>query len=85
MEAGTQRGSIILTKQSRDGQNYIQIDYTNNQAIALLLSGYSGIKIAGNGNAYIQASAFRLPAFYGRYSSLAYIETPNPLEYFDDD
>ena len=68
MEADKQRGSIVLTKQNIDGQDYIRIDYGNNQAIALLLSEDSGIKIAGNGSAYIQASAFRLPAFYDRYS-----------------
>ncbi|WP_308547942.1 tyrosine-type recombinase/integrase [uncultured Parabacteroides sp.] len=73
MEADNQRGSIVLTKQNIDGQDYIRIDYGNNQGIALLLSGDSGIKIAGNGSAYIQASAFRLPAFYDRYSPYAYI------------
>ena len=73
MEADKQRGSIVLTKQNIDGQDYIRIDYGNNQAIALLLSEDSGIKIAGNGSAYIQASAFRLPAFYDRYSPHAYI------------
>ena len=74
MEADKQRGSIVLTKQNIDGQDYIRIDYGNNQAIALLLSEDSGIKIAGNGSAYIQASAFRLPAFYDRYSPHAYID-----------
>ena len=53
MEANKQRGSIVLTKQNIDGQDYIRIDYRNNQGIALLLSGDSGIKIAGNGSAYI--------------------------------
>lgn len=74
MEADKQRGSIVLTKQNIDGQDYIRIDYGNNQAIALLLSEDSGIKIAGNGSAYIQASAFRLPAFYDRYSPHGYID-----------
>ena len=34
MEADKQRGSIVLTKQNIDGQDYIRIDYGNNQAIA---------------------------------------------------
>lgn len=74
MEAGKGRGNIVLTKQNIDGQDYIRIDYTNNQAIALLFSEDSDIRVAGDGSAYMQASAFRLPAFYDRYSPHAYID-----------
>lgn len=63
MDASKQRGSIVLTKQNIDGQDYIRIEYADNQTIALLLSQDGGIKISGNGSAYIQASAFRLPEF----------------------
>ena len=74
MDASKLRGSIILTKQNTDGQDYIRIEYTDNQTIALLLSQDNGIKTIGNGSAYIQASAFLLPKFYTRYSLHAYID-----------
>lgn len=35
MDASKQRGSIVLTKQNIDGQDYIRIEYTDNQTIAL--------------------------------------------------
>ena len=74
MDASKQRGSIVLTKQNIDGQDYIRIEYTDNQTIALLLSQDKGIKTIGNGSAYIQASTFQLPEFYTRYSPHAYID-----------
>lgn len=74
MDASKQRGSIVLTKQNIDGQDYIRIEYTDNQTIALLLSQDKGIKTIGNGSAYIQASTFRLSEFYTRYSPHAYID-----------
>lgn len=74
MNASKQRGSIVLTKQNTDGQDYIWIEYIDNLTIALLLSQDNGIKIIGNGSAYIQASAFLLPKFYTRYSLHAYID-----------
>ncbi len=74
MDASKQRGSIVLTKQNIDGQDYIRIEYADNQAIALLLSQDGGIKTTGNGSAYIQASTFLLPEFYTRYSPHAYID-----------
>lgn len=74
MDASKQRGSIVLTKQNIDGQDYIRIEYTDNQTIALLLSQEKGIKTIGNGSAYIQASTFQLPEFYTRYSPYAYID-----------
>ena len=43
MDASKQRGSIVLTKQNIDGQDYIRIEYTDNQTIALLLSQDKGI------------------------------------------
>lgn len=74
MDASKQRGSIVLTKQNIDGQDYIRIEYTDNQTIALLLSQDKGIKTIGNGSAYIQASTFQLSEFYTRYSPHAYID-----------
>lgn len=74
MDASKQRRSIVLTKQNTDGQDYIRIEYTDNQTIALLLSQDKGIKTIGNGSAYIQASTFQLPEFYTRYSPHAYID-----------
>ncbi len=62
MDASKQRGSIVLTKQNIDGQDYIRIEYTDNQTIALLLSQDKGIKTIGNGSVYIQASTFQLPS-----------------------
>lgn len=47
MDASKQRGSIVLTKQNIDGQDYIRIEYTDNQTIALLLSQDKGIKQSG--------------------------------------
>ena len=74
MDASKQRGSIVLTKQNIDGQDYIRIEYTDNQTIALLLSQDKGIKTIGNGSAYIQAFTFPFPEFYVRYSPHAYID-----------
>lgn len=74
MDASKQRGSIVLTKQNIDGQDYIRIEYADSLTIILLLSQDNGIKTIGNGSAYIQASAFRLPEFYTRYSPHAYID-----------
>lgn len=33
-----QRGSIVLHKETRDGADYIRIEYANSQAVALLLA-----------------------------------------------
>lgn len=74
MDASKQRGSIVLTKQNTDGQDYIRIEYADSLTIILLLSQDNGIKTIGNGSAYIQASAFLLPKFYTRYSLHAYID-----------
>ena len=80
-----QRGSIVLHKETRDGADYIRIEYANSQAVALLLAQETGIEMAGNGSAYIASAAFSLSDFYDRYSPHAYIDTagftcgiPNP-------
>ena len=70
-----QRESIVLYKEIRNGQDYIGIDYANSQVIALALSQDTEIEMDGNGRAYVSASTFRLPVFYERYSSYAYIIT----------
>ena len=69
-----QRESIVLYKEIRNGQDYIGIDYANSQVIALALSQDTEIEMDGNGRAYVSASTFRLPVFYERYSSYAYID-----------
>lgn len=69
-----QRGSIVLHKETRDGADYIRIEYANSQAVAQLLAQDTGIEMAGNGSAYIASAAFSLPDFYDRYSPHAYID-----------
>ena len=69
-----QRGSIVLHKETRDGADYIRIEYANSQAVAQLLAQDTGMKMAGNGFAYIASAAFSLPDFYDRYSPHAYID-----------
>ena len=69
-----QRGSIVLHKETRDGTDYIRIEYANSQAVARLLAQDTGMKMAGNGSAYIASAAFSLPDFYDRYSPHAYID-----------
>jgi tyrosine type site-specific recombinase len=69
-----QRGSIVLHKETRDGADYIRIEYANSQAVARLLAQDTGIEMAGNGSAYIASAAFSLPDFYDRYSPHAYID-----------
>ena len=69
-----QRGSIVLHKETRDGTDYIRIEYANSQAVALLLAQDTGMEMAGNGSAYIASAAFSLPDFYDRYSPHAYID-----------
>ena len=69
-----QRGSIVLHKETRDGADYIRVEYANSQAVALLLAQETGIEMAGNGSAYIASAAFSLPDFYDRYSPHAYID-----------
>ena len=69
-----QRGSIVLHKETRDGADYIRIEYANSQAVALLLAQDTGMEMAGNGSAYIASAAFSLPDFYDRYSPHAYID-----------
>ena len=69
-----QRGSIVLHKETRDGADYIRIEYANSQAVALLLAQETGIEMAGNGSAYIASAAFSLSDFYDRYSPHAYID-----------
>ena len=68
-----QRGSIVLHKETRDGADYIRIEYANSQAVAQLLAQDTGIEMAGNGSAYIASAAFSLPDFYDHYSPHAYI------------
>lgn len=67
MEVSKQRGSTVPTKQNVDSQDYVRMDYVNNQVVVLLLSQGDKTEIAGNGRAYTQASAFRLLAFYDCY------------------
>ena len=69
-----QRENIVLYKDKRDGQDCIRIEYSNSQAIALLLAQDTEIKVDANSCAYMPASTFRLPAFYDRYSPHAYID-----------
>ena len=69
-----QRETIVLYKEKRDGQDCIRIEHSNSQAIALLLAQDTEIKVDANSCAYMPASAFRLPAFYDRYSPHAYID-----------
>lgn len=65
---------IVLYKKNKDGQDCRQIDYSNNQTIALLLAQDAKIKVGANSCAYMAVSAFWLPTFYDRYSSYAYID-----------
>ena len=69
-----QRGSIVLHKETRDGADYIRIEYANSQAVALLLAQDTDVEKTGNSSAYIPATAFKLPDFYDRYSPHAYID-----------
>ncbi len=69
-----QRGSIVLHKETRDGADYIRVEYANSQAVARLLAQDTGMEMAGNGAAYIASAAFSLPDFYDRYSPHAYID-----------
>ncbi len=69
-----QRGSIVLHKETRDGADYIRVEYANSQAVARLLAQDPGMEMAGNGSAYIASAAFSLPDFYDRYSPHAYID-----------
>ena len=69
-----QRGSIVLYKEERNGADYIRIEYVNSQAVALLLAQDTDVEKAGNSSAYMPATAFKLPDFYDRYSSHAYID-----------
>ena len=43
-----QRGSIVLHKETRDGADYIRIEYANSQAVALLLAQDTDVEKAGN-------------------------------------
>ena len=69
-----QRGSIVLHKETRDGADYIRIEYVNSQAVAMLLAQDADVEKAGDNSAYIPAAAFKLPEFYDRYSPHAYID-----------
>ena len=69
-----QRGSIVLHKETRNGADYIRVEYANSQAVARLLAQDTGMEMAGNGSAYIASAAFSLPDFYDRYSPHAYID-----------
>lgn len=69
-----QRGSIVLHKETRDGADYIRIEYANSQAVTQLLAQDTGMEMAGNGSAYMASAAFSLPDFYDRYSPHAYID-----------
>ena len=40
-----QRGSIVLHKETRDGADYIRIEYANSQAVALLLAQDTGMEM----------------------------------------
>ena len=69
----------VLHKETRDGADYIRIEYANSQAVALLLAQDTGMEMAGNGSAYIASAAFSLPDFYDRYSPHAYIDYSRAL------
>lgn len=69
-----QRENVVLYKEKRDGQDCIRIEHSNSQSIALLLAQDTEIKVDADSCAYMPASAFRLPAFYDRYSPHAYID-----------
>ena len=67
-----QRGSIVLYKEKRNGADYIRIEYTDSEAVGILLS--QDAEKTGENSACIPAAAFRLPDFYDRYSPHAYID-----------
>lgn len=64
----------MLHKETRDGADYIRIEYASSQAVAQLLAQDTGMEMTGNGSAYIASAAFSLPDFYDRYSPHAYID-----------
>ncbi len=43
-----QRGSIVLHKETRDGADYIRIEYVNSQAVAMLLAQDADVEKAGD-------------------------------------
>ncbi len=69
-----QRGNIVLHKDRRGGEECIRVDYSDCQAIALLLVQDTDVVAIEDGSGYIPAAAFRLPDFYDRYSPHAYID-----------
>ena len=69
-----QRGNIVLHKDRRGGEECIRVDYSDCQAIALLLAQDTDVVAIEDGSGYIPATVFRLPAFYDRYSPHAYID-----------
>ena len=69
-----QRGNIVLHKDRRGGEECIRVDYSDCQAIALLLAQDTDVVAIEDGSGYIPAAVFRLPDFYDRYSPHAYID-----------
>ena len=69
-----QRGNIVLHKDRRGGEECIRVDYSDCQAIALLLAQDTDVVAIEDGSGYIPAAVFCLPAFYDRYSPHAYID-----------
>lgn len=69
-----QRGNIVLHKEKRNGEDCIRIDFAGSEVAALMLAQDAGVEMDGDGCAYMQAAAFRLPHFYDRYSPHAYID-----------
>ena len=69
-----QRGSIVLHKDRYNGEECIRVDYSDCQAIALMLAQDTDVVAIEDGSGYIPAAVFRLPDFYDRYSPHAYID-----------
>lgn len=74
MEAGKERETIVLTKQTIDRQDSIGIEYVNNQATALQFSPNSNISDSRKRKCFYTSTRF--PAFGFIYPSYS----PRPPE-----
>lgn len=73
MEAYRQKPKIILSHSEREGRKFIELSFSDNDSIRVLLSKEQDIQFSG-GKAYLPSETFVLESFFDRFVKVAFID-----------
>lgn len=73
MEAYRQKPKIRLSHSEREGRKFIELSFSDNDSIRVLLSKEQDIQFSG-GKAYLPSETFVLESFFDRFVKVAFID-----------